>query len=156
MPTQAVSAETMQVGKKGGGKHHTKAEVDARRNEADRLKRKQQVNLIAPEWLSSGALFVWKRAVDNVAGLGEGDLLDDLDTDMLANYCDAVDKAQTLSKSISKGEKLDIDDDMKLLQGWYRIIATYADKLGFTPQARARLVRKRAVSPENDPLKEFD
>lgn len=172
MPTKAVSAETMQIGKKGYGKHWTAEEVAARKEAASKYKR-EKINIEPPEWLNSGALLAWKRIVDDAENLGKGELLDNLDTDMLANYCDTIDKIQTLNKVISDmrarmfGDQVDIklliqwtetiDDQTKILQTWYRIIAMYADKLGFTPQARARLVKKIAENPKGDRFgKEFD
>lgn len=170
MPAKTVAAETMEIGKKGGGKHWTAEEIAAREAAAAMLKR-ENLNLAAPEWLSSGALLIWKRIVDDAAKLGNGQLLDNLDVDMLANYCDANDKVQTLNKGIAdlRNQKTGndvklllqlhevIDAEMKTLQGWYRVIATYADKLGFTPQARARLVKKQAEKNLKDKFgAEFD
>jgi len=172
MPTKAVSVETMEVGKKGTGKHWTADEVAARRAAAAKLKR-DKVNITATEWLSSGALLAWKRIVDDADELGNGELLDNLDIDMLANYCDTIDKIQTLNKNIAGmrartfGDDVDlkliiqwvetIDGETKILQAWYRIVAMYADKLGFTPQARARLIKKMAEDPKRDKFgKEFD
>jgi P27 family predicted phage terminase small subunit len=156
MPTQSISAETMEIGKKGGGKHWTSDEKAARIDAASALKRKK-INIIAPDWLNSGALVVWKRIVDDAAELGNGELLDNLDANMLAIYSDILDKIQTMNKNIGSGKALDTDGDMKLLQGWYRIIANYSDKLGFTPQARARLVKKIADKKEGDKFgKDFD
>lgn len=156
MPTQSVSAETMEIGKKGRGKHWTAEEKAARVAAANALKRKK-TNIIAPDGMNSGALYIWKRVVDDAAELGDGSLLDNLDTDVLKDYCNAVDIAQTLYKTISDGTSTDPRDDMKMLQGWYRIIAGHADKLGFTPQARARLVKKRAEDPKKDGFgNEFD
>lgn len=167
MPTKAVAAETMEVGKKGGGKHWTAEEVAARKAAANSLKR-AEVNITAPDYLSSGALFVWGRVMNDTKQI---ELLDNLDVDILAMYCDAVDKYQTLSKSLSeekikdavggdalKSSQLVIDGDaMKMLQGWSRIISSCADKLGFTPGARARLVKKRATAAPKDKFgAEFD
>ncbi len=45
MPTKTVSVETMGVGRKGGGKHWTDAEVAARQAAADKLKRKRAAKL---------------------------------------------------------------------------------------------------------------
>lgn len=159
MPTKAVAAETMEAGKRGGGKHWTDAEIAARLKAAGRLKRKEKVVINAPDWLSSGALFIWNRVVNDASKL---ELLDNLDTDVLAVYCDAVDRYQTLSEmlsrtgkpkksTVSNGESKDDEDDgpifddiVKQMQAWARIMSNYADKLGFTPQARARLAKKRA------------
>lgn len=156
MPTKAVAAETMEIGKKGGGKHWTAKQKAARESAAQSVKR-AEVIITAPDYLSSGALAIWKRVVDDARELGDGSLLDNLDTDMLASYCDAVNKAQILSKKIDDGDELRDDDDIKILQGWYRVIASYAEKLGFTPQARARLVKKRSDEDLQDAFgKSFD
>jgi len=155
MPTKAVSAETMEIGKKGGGKHWTAEEVAARKAAAATLKR-EKVVITPPEYLSSGALFVWNRVMNDTQQI---ELLDNLDVDILAMYCDAVDKYQTLSKIISSGRvESTVDGDaMKMLQGWSRIISSSADKLGFTPGARARLIKKRAGSAPKDKFGEqFD
>jgi phage terminase small subunit len=45
---------------------------------------------------------------------------------------------------------------MKELQTWARIIASYADKLGFNPSARARLVKKLSNEKEKDLMSKFD
>lgn len=148
MPTKAVAAETMEVGKKGGGKHWTADEVAARKAAANSLKR-QEVNITAPDYLTSGALFVWNRVMNDTKQI---ELLDNLDVDILAMYCDVVDKYQTLSTILSSGKvESAVDSDaMKMLQGWSRIISSCADKLGFTPGARARLIKKRAADAPKD------
>ena len=155
MPTKAVAAETMEVGKKGGGKHWTADEVAARKAAANSLKR-AEINIIAPDYLTSGALFVWNRVMNDTKQI---ELLDNLDVDILAMYCDAVDKYQTLSTILSSGKvESAVDSDaMKMLQGWSRIISSCADKLGFTPGARARLIKKRAGAAPKDKFGEqFD
>jgi len=152
MATKAVSAATMAIGKKGGGKHWTADQVAARQQAAASLTRKK-TELIAPGWLNSGALFEWGQIIHNAEQV---ELLDDLDAGPLGVYCSAMDHYQTIEKSIANGEQ-QTDDAMKLLQGWARIIATYADKLGFTPQARARLIKKRADENKPDKFgKQFD
>lgn len=140
MPTKAVSAETMGVGKKNGGKHWTEAEVAARQQAAEKLKRKKPASLVPPDWLSDEAREVWEQKLKQVKGLKAANaLLDVLDTEMLAVYCDAyVQYNQTAKKTIKT------TDDVKELQAWSRIIGSYAEKLGFNPSARARLVKKIA------------
>jgi P27 family predicted phage terminase small subunit len=146
MRSKIVAAETMEVGKKGGGKHWTAAQVAARKKAAEKVRRKK-VQLIAPDWLSSGALFIWNRVVTDAA---EINLLDNLDIDLLTTHCDAVDKYQTLSRQIGNPEILTADEDIKTLQAWARIISATSEKLGFTPSARARLIKKTADADLGD------
>ena len=145
MPTQTVAAETMAIGKKNGGKHWTEAEVRARQEAADKIKREKPSPLNPPDWLSKDAIKLWKEKISQVAGLKAAtELLDVLDTELLAMYCDAVvqyrDTAQKKQKT---------PDDVKEMQAWSRIIRDCAEKLGFTPSARARLVKKIAEKKKN-------
>lgn len=150
MPTKPVANELMSVGGKNGGKHWTAAEVEARQAASDGVKRKGKVALRAPVWLGPDALKVWRRMLRQVEGL---DLLDNLDENVLAIYCDAVVKYREASKKM--GEATLTDDDIKAVQAWARLVAAYADKLGFTPAARARLVKKKA-DETLDNFSEFD
>lgn len=138
MPTKTVAAETMGVGRKGGGKHWTASEIESRKEAAEKLKRKQQAVLEPPSWLSKEALKVWHAKIDQVNGLkAANELLDVLDTELLAVYCDATVRYQDCAQIRKKSP-----DDIKELQAWSRILKDYAEKLGFTPNARARLVKK--------------
>lgn len=126
----------MQVGTKGGGKHWTADQIAAREAAAAELQRKGPVELVPPFWLSPAARTVWDQAIDDAKETG---LLDNLDAVFLAIYCDAVAEYQARAK-----KKRRTVADISLQQAWARIIAQYADKLGFTPAARARLVKKKA------------
>lgn len=163
MATKTVSAETMEIGRKGGGKHWTDAEVSARKEAADKLKRKLPAKLNPPDWLSKDAITLWNEKIIQVAGLKAANaLLDVLDTELLAMYCDAVvqyrdiAKPQTDSDGNQKAKTLSTDD-VKALQAWSRIIRDCAEKLGFTPSARARLVKKIADEGKGNSFgKKFD
>lgn len=150
MPTKTTSAELMEVGRKGGGKHWTKAQAEARKKALESAKRKTPVRLTAPDWLAGDALLIWKKIKKQAAGL---DLLDNLDCDVLAVYCDAVARYRAEGQLLTRldaGEKAWIDagmnrsDLVKSIQSWARLISNYAEKLGFNPSSRARLVKKRA------------
>ena len=142
----------MEVGKKGGGKHWTQAEIDARQDAADGLKRKTQISLKPPSWLSKEARSIWDEKVRQVNGLNAAnDLLDVLDTESIAVYCDAVIQYQTVARKKKK-----TPDDIKELQAWARIISVYAEKLGFNPSARARLVKKIAAEKQDNFGSKFD
>lgn len=139
----------MAIGKKGRGRHWTAAEVSARQAAAERLKRKGPKDLKPPAWLSPAARKVWDKKMQDVKGV---DLLDILDEESLAIYCDAVANYEQLSRR--KRKSLDVH---KAAQAWARIAANYADRLGFTPTARARLIGKRAQKPAKDQFaQDFD
>ncbi len=142
----------MQIGKKNGGKHWTEAEVAARQEAAEKLKREKAAALKPPGWLSKPALAVWHEKIKQVAGLkSANELLDVLDTELLAVYCDAYVRYQDTARITKKSP-----DDIKELQAWSRILNAYAEKLGFTPSARARLVKKIADKKEDQFGSRFD
>jgi len=157
MPTNPVSANQMAVGKKSGGKHWTAAEVESRQKAADGMKRKTKVSLRAPDWLGVDALRVWRRVRKQTVGL---EILDNLDGEMLAIYCDAVANYQLTSKKLiiedDNGDLLSNEESIKLAQSWARVVAAYSDKLGLSPAARARLAKKRADDEADDFGEKFD
>jgi P27 family predicted phage terminase small subunit len=155
MPTKHIDAKNMEVGKKGTGKHWTEAEVQARQLAAEGLTRKAKVRLKAPEWLSADALVVWKRIIKQTKGL---QLLDNLDENMLAIYCDTMIKYQQLSRVEDESGELKglSNDGIKALQAYARLLAGYADKLGLTPAGRARLAKKEADKKLDEFGEEFD
>lgn len=153
MPTNHVSADQMAVGKKSAGKHWTKAEVESRQKAAVGMKRKTRTTLRMPGWLDENAQAVWKRVRRQIAGL---DLLDNVDVEMLAIYCDAIARySQTVAGMVEikkDGVIVARDEEIKSAQSWARIAAAYADKLGLSPASRARLAKKRA----DDSIDEFE
>lgn len=157
MPTPHVSPDQMAIGKKSPGKHWTEAEVAARQKAAEGLKRKTRITLRAPDWLSEDARKVWDRVKRQLRGI---ELLDNLDVEMLAIYCDAVARYRQFSRGMvverEDGSIVGSDEVIKTAQAWARIVAAYADKLGLSPAARARLAKRKA-DEEVDPFdKEFD
>jgi len=138
----------MEVGKKGRGKHWTAAEVRARQQAAEALKRAESVSLKPPAWLGTEARAIWAKKLKETEGV---DLLDVLDEESLAVYCDSVVKYRLISGQ----KRLDIDDH-KIMQAYSRIIAQYAEKLGFNPSARARLIKKRAEEKKDPFGEDFD
>lgn len=126
----------MDVGKKGGGKHWTAKEVAARQEAAAELGSAEPFDVEPPSWLSLAAIIIWDEVVDDAR---EINLLNKLDANFLAIYCDAL--AQYRKHSTKKRRTV---ADIGIQQAWARIIAQYADKLGFTPSSRTRLVKKKA------------
>jgi phage terminase small subunit len=120
MPTPLKRTENMT-------KHLTKAEKQVRQAAEVSLRRKRVV-VKAPAWLGENARKVFEATKKRMRGL---DLLDNVDVDLLAVYCDAVVKYQT-------------ETDTKDKQAWSRIILSYAEKLGISQSARARLAKKKA------------
>jgi phage terminase small subunit len=153
MPTKHVVADVMEVGKKGKGKHWTRAEVEAREDAADLFKRVDAEKISSPEWLSEAGKAIWDKKVREIAGLaGESELLDALDSEMLAMFCETVANYITINKKKRKSI-----DDHKLAQAYQRIMVQCSERLGFTPGSRARLIKKRADGGKVDQFgKEFD
>jgi P27 family predicted phage terminase small subunit len=93
-------------------------------------------------------LEVWKDIVKKMRGI---ELLDNIDSELLALYCDAIVHYRDCTKRLGlpvhaeDDEKpAPVDDLIKATQAWARIVATFADKLGLTPGGRARLAKKKA------------
>ena len=153
MPTQTVSARTMKVGNKGKGKHWTANEVEARDRAAEDFERKDDAEIDAPAWMSKAARVIWDKKVAEIKGLKAGnELLDALDSEVLALFCDAV----VMYQKIATKKRLKVDDH-KLMQTYMLRVLGYSERLGFTPGARARLIKKRAEASEKDEFGEkFD
>jgi phage terminase small subunit len=146
MPTQVVSVNTMGIGKKRGGKHWTDAQTQARAAAAQDFERKDDAKLTPPEWMSKSAVEIWDRKLTEIAGLNAGsELLDALDSEMLATFCDAMANYILLAKRKRKTVAT-----YKTIQAYHRILIQASERLGFTPGARARLIKKRADGGKAD------
>jgi Phage terminase, small subunit len=153
MPARTVAAKTMEVGKKNGGKHWTKKETSAREESAQAFERKDSASIAPPIWLSRSAREIWDKKITEIAGLSGGkDLLDALDSEILALFCEGVANYKKLSNKTRLAK-----DDHRILQTYMRRILEYSERLGFTPDARTRLIKKRADEPPKDEFGEkFD
>jgi len=145
MAKKQVISANMGVGKKGDGKHWTDAEKNAR-IEAERGLYRDKVKLVKPKWLTGRAAILWKWHIKQSKDLK---ILDNLDTTSLAIYCDLSAKYEKLSP-----KAIELTDITKLVT-IQKALVSHADKLGFTPHARARLAQK-AAKKILDPLDEFD
>lgn len=151
----------MQVGQKGGGKHWTKDEVEKREAAAKKLQRKKPAGLKMPPWLDDQAKAVWKKTISAMKGF---DILDKVDEDVLATYCDAVARHKELSEMIrEKGYtvynaagSLAEAPWVKSQLSYARVMMQYADKLGLNANARARLAKKMADEGDDPNADLFD
>lgn len=139
MPTPLKNSPNMR-------KHLTKVERAARESAENELERQTRVTIHAPKWLETEARKVFDNTKRRMRGLG---LLDNADADLLALYSDAIVKYQS-------------EESVREKQAWSRVVLSYADKLGISPSARARLAKRAAeqVAPDDlelllDNVKEF-
>jgi len=135
-------------------KHWTNQERAARADAERNMKNPARVVLRAPAWLGEDALKIWatlKRKLRKV------DLLDSLDTDLLAIYCDAQAHYQAISRNLHDAEASNpnVDEMIKEAQAWARLISSYAEKLGLSPNARARLAKKKAEEAPADEMEQI-
>ncbi|WP_039793732.1 phage terminase small subunit P27 family [Paenibacillus elgii] len=158
---QVIKFDHMRVGKKGGGKHWTEKEVQAREAAAKKFERKKKRKLKIPEWLGDEARKVWRKTVKDME---EFDVLDKVDEDVLGTYCDAVAKYQHANEQIelfgytevnAQGNTV-VSANVKLAQSYARIILAYSNKLGLNAEARARLAKKIADGDEDPNAELFD
>lgn len=146
---EVIDFSLMQIGKKGGGKHWTKKEVESRERAAAKVTRKNKVNLKMPQWLDTEAQAVWKKTIRDMKDF---DILDKVDEDVLATYCDAVARHKELSEMIrEKGYTIYNASGTLVEAPWVktqlsyaRLIVQYSDKLGLNANSRARLAKKMA------------
>jgi len=129
-------------------KHLTNREIAARK-QAEQGLRRARVTLRAPEWLSPSARAVWDGVKKKARKL---DLLDNLDAEMLAVYCDALAHYQAATRKLQRGDDPAEEETVKQAQSWVRLISAYAEKLGLSPNARARLAKKKAEGPLPDDM----
>lgn len=154
MPTPIKNSSNMR-------KHLTNSEKESRSGAEAGMTRRTRVTLKMPRWLSAEAQGIWKDIRKKVRGL---ELLDNLDTEMLGIYCDLNAKYRAASQMLSQGSQfvgedgkpLIITDEMiKQTQAWARVIVMYAEKLGISPTARARLAKRRAEREQPDELEQL-
>jgi P27 family predicted phage terminase small subunit len=146
--TKPIVAGVMGTRKERGGKNWTREELEARTMAAEKITRTKKVRLKPPGWLGDEARMVWKRIVRQTKDL---ELLDCLDENMLAVYCDITVQYSLLSRSLVKTV-----EDTKSQQALARLMGQYADKLGLTPSGRARLAKKVADKVLDEFGNEFD
>jgi P27 family predicted phage terminase small subunit len=145
MPTPVKTEEKIK-------KHLTNAERAARQKAEDEITRDKRSWLKCPDWLDDDARKIFEETKRRLKGLH---LLDNADVELLGIYCDAVSKYRAASKLLAmvdeEGSPLSTPDDLKACQAWARLIAQYAEKLGLTPTARARLAKRKAELGEPEP-----
>ncbi len=157
MPANIVALENMR-------KHLTPAERAARAAAEQALTR-TKVRLVAPKYIKDdpAALTYWRSIVRRMETIT---LLDDLDAEMLAAYCQILSRRDALSKSWREGTDAAkgcedpalqlaligrLDDTLKRLEAQERLAIQYAERLGLTPSGRVRLAKKRAEEKQLDP-----
>lgn len=143
MPTPAQSSKVIDFNRSQKiGKHYTLAEIEQRKAAEEKLTRKN-VKLKVPAFLKekscAAAYKIWKELVKE--GL-EIELFDNVDARVLANFC----RYQALFEE----EAVKFYPDKKKLDAFGKQALSYAEKLGLTPTARARLVIKRAGAAANE------
>jgi len=156
--SQIVSFDKMQVGHKGEGKHWTKEQVEKRTEAAQSIKRKSPVRLKMPTWLDEQSQAIWKKTLKDMK---EFDVLDNVDADALAIYCDAVVNYREATLKVRENGYVtenaqgteSVSPYVKAAQSYARVVMQYADKLGLNANSRARLAKKKAdveVDPNAD------
>lgn len=152
MPTPIKTLENM-------SKHLTRAEREAREG--------QEMTALPARKLKKPKLIIqdkaagkhWNRILKDMDGL---EILDVLDTDALAIYCAKLARrddlqARYLQAREQNEEELDSDALKTMfaltaeLQAVERDLLTYANKLGLTPESRARLAKRLAEQEMEDP-----
>ena len=153
-----VDIDKMKVGRRGSGKHWTKEEHSKREAAAKKLKPAKKINLRMPDWLDDEAAKVWKKTIKDMK---QYEILEKLDEDTLAAYCDAVARYKEATEQ-ARGNMVTVNMQgtesvsayVKASQSYMRLILAYAEKLGLTANSRARLAKKIA-DEEVDPNGEF-
>lgn len=141
-------------------KHLTRAERQAREDAEAGCLPDRPAKMKAPASLRGDkeAMKYWREVLKRMEGLS---ILDALDTEMLAVYCAGLARKDSLS-ALCRGlmNQADQEPDLEVrlelvanidsvlgrLQAHEKTLLSYAKGLGLTPEARARLARKRAAA----------
>ena len=152
MPANVKRSENLE-------KHQTKAEIQARQAAEAAILPDRAGSPKPPRTLNKdpAAKRYWKSSLERMEGLA---ILDDLDGEMLAVYCAALARRDSrhtrcrtlmaeMEQTAAPGERLELvnklDTILSKLQAHEKILLSFADKLGMTPEARVRLARRRAA-----------
>lgn len=151
MPTPVKSLDNM-------SKHLTQAELEARgAQEAVMPSRTPKKPKLILRDKAAGKH--WSRILRDMAGL---EIIDVLDTDMLAIYCAKLSRRDDLQTKYLQVRELyaaepdnanlkiliSLSDEMQSIE---RDLLAFASKLGLTPESRARLAKRMAEQEEYDP-----
>ena len=101
------------------------------------------------------AMEYWEEIVTKAEDIR---LFDDLDANILAMYCEMLSRRDVLQRMLYThvANTFTMSEDvLKSLQAQERLIASYAEKLGLTPNARARLAKKVAEEPKPNKFAKF-
>lgn len=144
-------------------KHLTKAEIEAREAAEQAVLPDRKAEPKPPRSLNKdpAAKRYWKFILERMEGLA---ILDDLDSEMLAVYCSALSRKDSLNalcrELVSRADKEEnpdlrlelvekLDGLLTKLQNHEKTLLSFANNLGMTPEARVRLARKRAAKMAN-------
>ncbi len=141
MPTPHKTTENMH-------KHLTKAELAARQGAEGKLKRARRVVLHVPKWLGAEARKIFQATRRRLRGL---EILDPADADLLALYSDAIYRYRELINAAHPADTKEI----AAAQAWSRLALSYAEKLGISASARARLARRKAEAAPKDEFEQL-
>lgn len=149
MPTPVKTTDKMT-------KHLTRAERGLRKAAEGELTRKKRVQLRIPKWLGAEARLVWLDTRKKLKGVV---LLDNLDANLLAVYCNTVVHYQKACERMNRldenGLSATTEEDEKAVQAWVLRILTLSEKLGLSPTGRARLAKNKAAKEPMDEVEQL-
>lgn len=131
---------------------HITAEQRQGREESEARFRRDEVLLSLPAYMNddADAIAVWVQTCEDAEAFG---IFDNLDRDTLGSYCMITSRILALRR-VYKQAIEDGDDDMlglaRELRQQETLQLSYANKLGLTPESRARLALRMAGPPEKD------
>lgn len=146
MPANVVSIHNSR-------RHNTAAEREAAEFAEASLSR-EKVSLKRPKIVKDDEVAnrIWNTTIRRMKGIS---LLDDLDSDTLAQYCLIAARLERLNLIYQEAVKFDAQNaPEKILirmEAGERNLLSYAEKLGLTPAGRVRLAKKRAEEKQIDP-----
>lgn len=137
----------------------------AARVQAETELTRRKVRLTPPPYVKADeiAYGYWKSTVRRMRGIT---LLDDLDSEMLAMYCQILSRRDVLSEvwrtametAKASGDQTTalaametLKDVLQRLEAQERLAIQYGEKLGLTPSGRVRLAKRRAEEKSVDP-----
>ena len=129
-------------------KHLTTKERTARAEASAKFKR-DKVKLTMPGRVKNNAAAAeyWKKYIKMLRKM---EVLDDVDADVRGRLCLIYARMDRMQDELDASEMMS-QDLLNRLESAERNALSYAQKLGLTPESRARLAKKIAEKPAEDP-----